>query len=391
MKKALVVHPQFKVGGGAELVSVKIIEWLISQKNYSVAILTLSGSTVFELTDLGLPDDLISKVAVLQARCPSVIRNAGGRYELLKLAYLHRAARSICRSYDLCISTYNEIDFGTKGFQYIHHPSFARRDILERYKIVGKESIIDRIKLIQKAYYALLRRVSMDDIKGYMRNVTAVNSEFMKMVVKMAYSLDAYVVYPGFLPDDEFQGTPWENREFGFVSVGRIGHDKAYDQLIKAFTRLGIAFPGAKFVVVGRVENERIKKDIEKQVSMLGLNVKTVYNADRDTLIDILSRNKFYIHARQYEHFGISALEAAYYGCIPIVHNSGGVIEIVRTDLLRYSDFNDLVNKVRILVNEHKVRAEVLQSIKDDIRRFKEKEFYLSLEKIFRENQLLID
>ena len=49
MKRALVVHPQFTVPGGAELVSLQIIALLLSKLGTHVTVLTLEPCTVVDL------------------------------------------------------------------------------------------------------------------------------------------------------------------------------------------------------------------------------------------------------------------------------------------------------------------------------------------------------
>jgi len=390
MKNVLVVHPQYRVLGGAELVSAKIIEWLLNRPDLMVTVLSLDNFAAEGLRKLGLDERLESRLLFRQAYCPRSVKFAESSKELLKLAFLHRGAKSLCNQYDLCVSTYNEIDFGRKGFQYIHHPSFADRSILRTYHFIGKESIIDRVDLLKKAYDIILRTVSGDTIEGFKRNVTAVNSLFISRIVKSVYNIESTVIYPGFVDDNvrrEF--LPWESKEFRFVTVGRIAPDKDIMRVLDLICAVSREFPDAAFSIIGRVSDIQMKNLLEEEIKRRRLNVRIIFNADDIVLLKELEKSKFYLHGRTFEHFGISVLDAIQSGCLPLVHDSGGVKEIVTNDLLRYQNAEDLVNRISYLMRNDSMRREVFVDLQKALTRFKRSNFFLALEKIFLDNGLL--
>ncbi len=57
--------------------------------------------------------------------------------------------------------------------------------------------------------------------------------------------------------------------------------------------------------------------------------VKFYPNASAEQKADLLKRAKLYLHTMEGEHFGISIVEAMAMGCLPIVHDSGGMKEFV--------------------------------------------------------------
>jgi glycosyltransferase involved in cell wall biosynthesis len=54
----------------------------------------------------------------------------------------------------------------------------------------------------------------------------------------------------------------------------------------------------------------------------------------------------FYTHSVS-EPFGITTVQGIATGCIPIVHNSGGQIEIVEDELLRYNNEAEIPEKIK--------------------------------------------
>jgi glycosyltransferase involved in cell wall biosynthesis len=59
----------------------------------------------------------------------------------------------------------------------------------------------------------------------------------------------------------------------------------------------------------------------------------------------MLSLAKVYLHTMVGEHFGISIVEAMASGCIPISHNSGGMVEFVPAPN-RYETIEEAAEKI---------------------------------------------
>jgi glycosyltransferase involved in cell wall biosynthesis len=82
------------------------------------------------------------------------------------------------------------------------------------------------------------------------------------------------------------------------------------------------------------------------------------------------------MHSTVEEHFGLSTVEAISAGCIPLVHNSGGQIEIVKRSELLYDDIPDAEIKLQdILTLNREKRLEYLQSLKQNIEKYDERSF----------------
>ena len=65
------------------------------------------------------------------------------------------------------------------------------------------------------------------------------------------------------------------------------------------------------------------------------------------------------------EHFGISIVEAMALGCLPIVHNSGGMVEFV-PELYRYETVPEAASKIDNAINNWSPdKAEEMKQIAD--------------------------
>lgn len=377
MKSVLVVHPQFDVIGGAEVVAAQMLRWLLTKKNLVVNLLTLKAfprEQIVHSTGISIPTD---RLTVTLAPCPAIVRNSVGRFELLKLAFLHRAARSLSVQFDLCISTYNEIDFGRKGIQYIHHPSFASKPVLQQHHIIPESLNVPFSALYQKFIFL----VSGDTNQGFIDNHTVVNSLFMKDVVKDIYGIQANVLYPGFLADKRSSpAMKWEKREFRFLSVGRISPHKEYLRLLDIFKAVHKKYPKASFMIIGSEEDPRYANVVRRRALELGIPVQLKTNITKDELDTLMRTSKFFVHAKEYEHFGIAIVDAANFGCLTFVHDSGGQREIVDHIDMRYAHPEDFLVKIEILLKDQNRRNVALRQLQKHLSKFRAKAFYKGLE-----------
>jgi glycosyltransferase involved in cell wall biosynthesis len=59
------------------------------------------------------------------------------------------------------------------------------------------------------------------------------------------------------------------------------------------------------------------------------VNGRTIFNPPKEMYHRFLGEAKVYLHLMKGEHFGIAIVEAMSASCVPVVHDSGGLKEIV--------------------------------------------------------------
>lgn len=385
MKRALVVHPEFEVIGGAEQVSAHILQWLVVNAAIEVTLLSLSPVMPASLVKAGMSEEASKRVKTLLAGCPGFVRKSNGALHLLKLSYLHRSARALCREYDVCISTYNELDFGKMGIQYIHHPSFADRSFLREMKILGRRSILDRIPMADLVYRKMVSVVSGERRSGFTKNLTLVNSFFMQRVVSEVYGITGEVVYPAAVINPKhLELKPWEERALRFVTISRIAPDKDLLAVIDYFSVLQKAFPEAEFVILGRGDDPEYENLIALKAKKRGIRLRIQKGLSDMELKTLLENTKYYVHARVNEHFGIAVVQAVAAGCLVMVHDSGGPREIVQRAELRFENADDLVMKVIRLNKDPLLRSQVMSASQSGLDRFTLSAFYSHLDAVLR-------
>jgi glycosyltransferase involved in cell wall biosynthesis len=381
-KRVLVVHPQLSRLGGAEIVALSIIQWLMRKGKIEIVLLLLepldfsriSGETGFSFGEV--------RPKVLIAPCPSILLRSK-LFFLLRIAFLHKFAKSIAGDFDFWLSTYNELDFGQDGFQYIHHPQFATRRTLGKYQMAGRRSLLDKSPLLDALYRLVVFSISGGTNEGFKRNITATNSQFTKGVIHEAYGIDSVVIYPA--SNCSIQGKPqvsWSNRKFQFVAVGRISYDKQQLLLVDLFEKVFSAFPSAKLVIVGQIGDEQYFELLKREIAELKIPVELVLNATKSELLDVLEASQYFLHAKQFEHFGIAIAEAIASGCVPLIHDSGGQREIVTDDRLRYRSAGDIMSIVGRMQTDESVRNSVLKFVSDRRNELSLDSFYRKMDRV---------
>jgi glycosyltransferase involved in cell wall biosynthesis len=212
-----------------------------------------------------------------------------------------------------------------------------------------------------------------------MRNFQTIicNSKFTKRYIDKEFNVTSQIVYPPVDITSFFPG----KKENVIISVGRFHPFKKQDVLIKAFAKF---FPDNKnwrlVLVGGLLKNdadyfESLKKEVKN------LPVLLYDNSSFNQLKKLLSKSAIYWHAagfgesekdhpENFEHFGITIVEAMASGCIPIVFNGGGLPEIIipgKNGFL-WNSIDELIaitKRINSVDTKEKMRKQVLLSSKN--------------------------
>jgi GT2 family glycosyltransferase/glycosyltransferase involved in cell wall biosynthesis len=141
-------------------------------------------------------------------------------------------------------------------------------------------------------------------------------------------------------------GLPWSERRT-IVSVGRFfagGHNKRQDVVIEAFRRIVEAGgEGVELALAGTIHPSPAGRARFYELQELAADLPCTFypNIGRHDLADLYRRSAVLIHAAGFgvdpdefpealEHFGITPIEAACFGCIPVVYGQGGPLDVIR-------------------------------------------------------------
>ncbi|MEM2262570.1 MAG: glycosyltransferase [Nitrososphaerota archaeon] len=178
------------------------------------------------------------------------------------------------------------------------------------------------LSIVRRAYYIPHNIISKNLVNLYGKSLVVVNSIFSATQLKRLTGLDCQVLYP---PVDTHKyrncglhDKPW------VLTISRFSRFKQLDKVLEVAKRVR----DAKFFICGGVNSEDelryfwyLKRLIDEEKIK---NVFLLPNASEQIKTYLMSRSKAYFHPKEDEQFGISIVEAASSGLIPVVHKSGG-------------------------------------------------------------------
>jgi glycosyltransferase involved in cell wall biosynthesis len=159
------------------------------------------------------------------------------------------------------------------------------------------------------------------------QNLTLVNSNWTGNKVRERYGIATTTLYPPIAED--FPDVSWEDREDGFVCIGRITPEKEVDKIIDTLARVRSRGWDIHLHIIGSPDHlgyyNRIRDLARQNSSWVFLDD----NLSRQELLRLVSMHRYGIHGMTEEHFGMAVAEMVRGGCLVFVPNGGGQVEIV--------------------------------------------------------------
>ncbi len=372
----LIYHTLEDVLGGAELVLLHVMNYFLEKPENRVTIIGFKAPDIDKMESfcgLRFPRDRISSI---QVEIPAILKKRPHTLPRLRTAILQRKTKQIAKNYDLCVSTYNEIDFGRRGIQYIHMPTFVSYDLLLKYGIAKKDSLLGRYAFLGGLYLAFSMLLAGNSKKRMEKNMTLTNSHFMKGVIAEEFDIDAEVVYPSLLDFNEECSNDKNTRVSRIACIGRINEDKNTLALVDLYAQIHRRTAALGLMIAGKIGDEEYFNAVKNRTMALNLPVDFKTDLSRTEIESLLKTSLFFINPKYCEHFGIATLEALRAGCLPFVHQSGGSVEIIPAPELQYTNAQDLSTKVERLVNDHSLREKLLEQLAEHRKKFSVEQFY---------------
>jgi glycosyltransferase involved in cell wall biosynthesis len=362
MKKLLFLQPELRHPGGGNLVAVWMLEAL--KRQYDVTVLTIMP---VDTQAINRYYGTRLKASEFQCIRPSFLLRTllkwdADPHSIQPACLLMRYCKLIKHRYDIHITASNEIDFGTRGIQYVHYPWFSKA-----YQEANSFRTLSGFTRLRKQFgfsarpWRLLSGLSFERIKA---NMTLVNSDWVGEIFRERYGAETLTVYPPVAGD--FPHIPWKQRENGFVCVGRLSGEKRFEELIGILAQVRKQGHDLHLHIVGASCH-----DFEYETRLHRLNrihrewVMLHENLSRSELIRLMSTHRYGIHGMRDEHFGIAVAEFVCAGCLVFVPNSGGQVEIIgENHALLYASDEDAVSKILDIL-QHEEAQERLRAYLD--------------------------
>lgn len=324
--RVAVVHPHLLAGGGSEAVAMWTVRAL--QDDCRVTLLT-TGRPDLEALDRSCGAGVDpARVEVRALALPPGLRT---RFDALRGFRLERHCRRRAGDYDVMISTYNAMDFGIPGVQLIVDFSFD--DALRR-ELHAAGGPFHRASAARSLYLAAARALAGGGRDGWKRNRTLACSAWVRRLLEARFGVASEVVYPPVA--DGGPGLPWEEREDGFVVMGRLVPEKGVGLVVDVLARVRAERP-VHLHVLGRPVRAAFARDVDALRRRHGDWIHLegpVYGPEKEAL---LGRHRYGLSGCRSEAFGIAVAEMVKAGAIVWVPDGGGQTEIVDHPGLVYS------------------------------------------------------
>jgi glycosyltransferase involved in cell wall biosynthesis len=341
MKRVLLVQPSMQPPGGGNGVAAWALQALVPDHHVTVLSwrpVEIAPINRFFGTDLR-PGDFDTVVVPRSWR--AIPDHLPVPASLIKLSLLMRYTRRISDGYDVLFGVYNETDFGRRGIQYVHYPTYLRPrpEVDLRWYHHPSQGL--------NLYYRLADRIADFSVDRMKQNLTLVNSDWTGEHVSRFLGIATRTLYPPVA--DAAPPARWAERRSGFLMVGRISPEKEYERVMAILARVRERCPEITLTIVGTWDRHarRYRDQLFDLARSLGPWIAFRQDISRDEIRALMATHRYGIHGMREEHFGMAPAELARAGCIVWVPRGGGQMEIVdREPALMYESDDDAVDKI---------------------------------------------
>lgn len=340
-RRVLLVQPSMHPPGGGNGVAAWILQALVP--DHAVTVLSWRPVAIdpmnrFFGTHLR-PDDFRTIVVPASWRivpdlCPVPL-------SLIKSSLLMRYTRRVSEGFDVIIGVNNENDYGRRGIQYLHFPTYLRpRPAVDLRWYHQPRGLLP-------LYYALADRLAGFSLERLRTNVTLANSDWTAGHARRMVGLEARTVYPPVA--DPAPPVPWAERLPHFLAVGRISPEKEYERLIRILARVRRHVPEVTLTIIGTRDRhaQRYFRTLTRLAAEHGTLVRFRLDLTSTEVREAMAAHRYGVHGMREEHFGMAPAEMVRAGGIVWVPRGGGQMEIVGDEpALSFDDEDEAAEKI---------------------------------------------
>jgi glycosyltransferase involved in cell wall biosynthesis len=376
LPKVAIIHPRLVPGGGSEAKPVWMMEAL--KNDYEVYLITMGEVNLDVLNEAYGTEIKQDEIKIISVPIPLFFRIW---FDALRGYRLARFCKRNSSQFDLMISTYNLMDFGTKGIQLIADFSFD--DQLRRTlhpPLYGYEKVLYHKSIFRSVYLKLGKILSGFSQNGWKYNLTIANSAWSSRIMRDVYGVQTLIIYPPVA--SEFTDVAWEEKENGMVFVGRLVPEKRVDKVLEILGKVRERGLDVHLHILGRSNNTRYAEYLKK---LFEINCDWVFTEGPmfgHRKLRFIAQHKFGISGCVNEAFGIAVAEMVKAGCIPWVPNGGGQVEIVNHPSLIYDDIDDAVNKIERVLRNSEIQTQLREYLSEQGKKFSIQRFKTEIRQV---------
>ena len=346
--------------GGGEFVAIAIANTL-AQNNRDVILFSSGKISPSEIKSY-FGESLHSSIRRIQQPATFSPRGLGDFYQTMINSYI---AKSKCST---LVDVFSNCVFPWAQVSYIHFPYLNKYSFNNTFPYLSNPHISQAGTIP----HVILEKNLVD----YDKKLVIANSHYTAETIQNFSYKHVEVLYPPFSSNilNIGKDTIKAPKEDLVVTVSRLDANKLLERIPLIASQLD---RHVQFAVIGRLCCQKTLSRLETIVKKLGLSerIKFYPNLPAKQKIDFLKRAKIYLHTMIGEHFGISIVESMALGCLPIVHDSGGMREFVPEEN-RYETIEEAGKKITAELNDWSVdKAERMKTIasKFSMERFSER------------------
>ena len=374
-----IIHPQLIEGGGSEARVLWCAEAL--KNSYDVTLITMGHVSLDHFNECYGTNLAPGEIKIIELPVPHLFKN---HFDALRYYRLARFCRRRASEFDLMISTYNVMDFGRRGIQYI--ADFSFEDRLRRSfdpKPRGIKKLFYQKSPLRWMYLRLGKILVGNTEQGWKKNMTIANSDWSGKIMREVYGVKTRTIYPPVV--DGFSKTPWEKREDGFVCIGRLVPEKRIEKTIEILKQVRSKGWKIHIHIVGKSRDSSYTRKLQDISGKFGDWVFLEGEMFSKEKSEFLAKHKFGIHGRQNEPFGIAVAEMVKAGCIVWVPAGGGQVEVVNHSALIYENVEDAVNKIDLALKSSTLQGQLREHLANQSQIFSAKRFMSETKELVHE------
>lgn len=369
-----IFHRDLENLGGAEAVAANTIQAL--QDKFQLKIFTSAFAGCHRINEFYntsiSPENIdVCKIDTSILKAFRWLSEETGRMDRAYRSFFTRKIRrSIIHSnLELVISTDNEFPLDLQAIQYIHYPQLGNKHQDQT--------------LARRVYHYICRKMSGEKEDWHRNSTFVTNSEYTKRAINESYRFDSEVVYPPTSPN--LFSCPWNQRETGFLIIGRISPEKSVHMAIDILEEVQFDEDNVHLHIIGPPSDQEYFNYISERAS----NHTWIHiegEISRERLKNMMATHKFGIHCNEREHFGITVAEMVQSGMVPFVPVTGGPKEIIQEPELLYNGECDCKQKIKDLMNDRGRQRELHETLYSSSDRFSRERFQNSVLRLVENN-----
>lgn len=373
-------HPQLR-SGGSEARALWGVEAL--KGDFDVTLITGGPVDLDRLNHYYGTSLRIDELTIRTVRMPLALHRTA-RLAGLRGAFYQKYLKHVAPEFDVMISAYNVCDFGMPGIQFIADFSFMRewRDRLHP-SLSGYRKWWYKNTPLRQAYLGLCDTVAGQQTDSWKRNLTVANSDWSAGILRREFGIEARTIYPPVA--GEFPRIPWEQRENGFVCVGRVVPEKRMDAVIEILSRVRQRGHDVHLHILGGIDDSPFGNKVKDLAARHGEWLFLEGRIAGEKKGETITAHRFGINACQNEAFGIAAAEMVKAGCITFTLDSGGQTEIVDHPSLTFTDADDAESKISAVLSSCDRQQSLRSHLASQGAKFSTKNFTVGLREVVLE------